>query len=189
MTSKRNTACSFFIGLLGVPLVSLGMGETSKARLKLERVEVEASFSVIDGKIIPQEPDQKTCDADNAYMLSALEQKRISLMSYDYRVEVSKEIYSNPPVGDREAVVLYRYKTAFIDFDYVRKNVFPMLSDEQLTTTHIPVTETPTTCYAYLSNQTLNLVCHYGLKKADGMTDTIEELLQKRLQSAEMPKH
>lgn len=190
MTNKRNESCLLllFLGLLFFPLPSLSMGETNKARLKLERVEVESSFSVIDGNIIPQKPDQETCDADNAYMLSALEQRRISLMPYDYRVEVSKEVYTNLPANDREAVVLYHYKTAFIDFDYVKQNVFPMLSDEQLTTTSISASEIPTTCYAFLSVQTLNLVCHYGLKQAGEMTDTIEELLQERLQNAETPK-
>jgi hypothetical protein len=180
-------ACIFLLGLLSWPLLSQG-GEIEKTEIKLVASTVESVFSVIDGQVVPQKSDQETCDTDNAFMLSAFQVQGIFLQNYNYKVIVRKEIYSKIPETAKEDFVTFRYESEFIDFDHVRKKSFSMLSNDKLMTTHIEVSKAPTTCYAYLSDFSLELVCHSGLKEENDMTANFESLLLKSLHNAETPK-
>ncbi len=187
MNDGRSLLCIFILGLLCWPLLSLG-GESEKGEVKLVASTVESVFSVIDGQVVPRKSDQETCDTDNAFMLSAFAVREIFLQNYDYKVIVRKEIYSETPETAKEGFVTFRYESEFIDFDHVRKKSLSMLSNDKLLTTHIEVSKAPTTCYAYLADLSLELVCHAGLKEANDMTAVFESRLLKSLHNTETPK-
>lgn len=179
MAANRIVALGFLYGLLCCTPVSLMADAKNIPKMKPAERALVSSFSVIDGKVIPQNPDQETCDSDNTYMLSAFDAIGISLKNYDYRVEVTKETHIKIQDSDSGDFVLFHYETEFIDLDYARKKSFPKLSDNKLSKTYIAASEAPTTCYAFLASHSLNLLCHYGLKHASKIAEIIEDSLQK----------
>lgn len=132
---------------------------------KLVSSQVESDFLVRNNKITINHGNQQSCNIDNEYLLSALELKNISIKNYDYDVTVRREQYetnSNLAAGPLE---LIRYSVKIGDLKNGLKREFPSLDRKGIIESYIPLSEAPTKCYVFTSNQELNLLCHYGLKR------------------------
>jgi hypothetical protein len=169
----------FIIGMIFGPLASLGQETNQVLADGQVKNGLVSLFSVIDGKVISKKADQETCETDNVHIRSAFEARGISLAPYDYRVKVSKILSSGPSEKDDEKEVLYRYELEFVDFDYMKKNPLSSMMKNGLLKTYIAATKAPTTCYAFLRGQNLNLLCQYGMQEQRAMKEVIDAMLRK----------
>ena len=150
---------------------AMGSNNVNKGMIKST---LESSFSVINNIIEPIKADLKTCKTDNDYMLSAFKVKNIAISDLDYKVEVSRKIYSNKSIdGELE---FFHYEIAFDDFYNVMKKSFSAAKGKDFITTYISLSKAPTKCYAFEANNKMNLICHYGFKEQSAIPDIISKI-------------
>ena len=113
---------------------------------------------------------------DNDYLLSALSLKKIFITKYDYSVTVSRKQYSTNRGNAEGSLELFHYSVGFTDLNKPLKSEFPVLGEQDFIETYVPLSKAPTKCYVYTTTQRLNLLCHYGLKRNDAVSDIISQL-------------
>ena len=151
---------------------------TGGSQVKLTQITLESEFSVLKKKLIASKKGSEAiCKSDNEYMLSALQEKKIVLTNYDYHVLVNKIKIDSPPSGKVDVSELFQYKIKLMSEQSV-DNLFPSLKDQEYLTTYIPLSEAPTSCYIFESNQELDLLCHYGNEKYHAIENIIKQLKQ-----------
>jgi hypothetical protein len=157
------------------PMLNAGENDNG-GKLKLTETSIESSFSVANQTITPKKADLEICKSDNDYMLSAFKEKGIEIKSINYDVVVSKKTYMTSTEKENGELTLFHYEVELQDFSVVMQQKFPVLAKEKYITTYIPLSEAPTTCYAFAGKDKLNLLCHFGMKQYKSVPDIIESL-------------
>ncbi len=137
---------------------------------------LESDFSVVNKKVIAKKGGQEMCESDNDYLLSALQEIKISLNDYDYGVKVSKKEFEFASPDKKNKLALFHYEMVLLNSEQAMEDRFPVFKNKDYMETYIPQSEAPTSCYTFANLQTLNLVCHYGHKKHEGVEDIVKYL-------------
>ena len=116
------------------------------------------------------------CKSDNDYLLSALQEQKISLSNLNYHVKFSKQEFEITPFEKDNKLDLFNYEIVILDSKQAMDDRFPALKDKDYLETYIPISEAPTSCYAFASQQKLNLICHYGHEKHKGIAAIVTYL-------------
>jgi hypothetical protein len=158
------------------PLLACASTGHGDQQPKLLDSQIETKFSVNNAKLIVSHGDKSASENDNDYLLSALSLKKIYFTKYDYSVTVSRKQYSTNMGNAEESLELFHYSVRFKGLKNPLKSEFPVLGEQDFIETYIPLSKAPTKCYVYTTKHRLNLLCHYGLKRNDSMSDIISQL-------------
>lgn len=173
-----NSTTKLLLSISTLLLVSCGTAFSSNSpySFKLASNAVESIFSVMNGKITAEKSDLQTCKTDNEYMLSALKERQIHLTGVDYRTEVSSKVYKFNK-ADSPDLKLIHYAISILTQKGKVTRITKNIPADAYVKSYIPISKAPTSCYIFSrKNNTLHLLCHYGMKVNRNITDVIQSL-------------
>jgi hypothetical protein len=143
---------------------------------KLVSNQVVMDFTVVKGELTNKKGNKNEAINDNAYLLSALELKKVSLSAYDYSVTLKHKKYASRAGEQKELLDVIHYVVSFIRLENKLENVFPIFKNNKVVETYLTPSKAPTKCYAFTAKERLHLVCHYGFSANDMTSEIISEI-------------
>jgi hypothetical protein len=169
-----NSQALFLLALWSITACAETNGDDRLTKLVANKIVTD--YTVVKGELTNNKGDKNEVINDNAYLLSALELKKIFLSAYDYSVTLEHKKYASSAGEPRNLLDVIHYVVKFIKLDNKLENVFPIFRNSKFVETYLTPSKAPTKCYAFTAKERLHLVCHYGSSANDMTSEIISEI-------------
>jgi formaldehyde-activating enzyme involved in methanogenesis len=148
----------------GPSLFAKSKGPKVPKRQTVVAEKVEIRYAVQAGRVTALKGSPKACKADNAFVVAALQGKRVNLEGLDYTVDVTKLTTGFVRKDSRDEMVIYEYRMD------LKKSALNKAVSEFMDRLQVQKTITggllpygmPVTCHYLVSHGQLVLLSYYG---------------------------
>jgi hypothetical protein len=134
-----------------------------KRQLVVEE-KVEIRYAVQAGRLTAIKGNPAACKADNAFVVAALQGKRVNLESLDYTVDVTKLVTGFVRKDNRDELVIYEYRMDIKEpgLNKAVSEFMDRLQVQKILTGGLLPYGTPVTCHYLVNHGQLVLLSYYG---------------------------